>query len=62
MSTAGIVLAITIVVFSGFSGDSIEREQRAQQESYCEMVGLYVESNGEYGWPDYKGNAKEVCK
>lgn len=62
MSALGIVLAVCILVFSGFSGGAIEKEQQAQQEMYCEMVELYVESNGEYGWPDYQQNYKGVCK
>lgn len=30
-------------------------------DPYCEMVGIYNETNGQYGWPDYRGNADEVC-
>lgn len=33
-----------------------------QQDLYCEMIGIYKETKGEYGWPDYKGIAGEVCK
>lgn len=51
MSLAGIVL-----LSLNFS------ERNHQQELYCEMVGIYKETKGEYGWPDYKGIAGEVCK
>lgn len=32
-----------------------------QQTRYCDMVRLYQDTNGQSGWPDYNGNAKEVC-
>lgn len=62
MSTVGIILAIIAVILSGCSDPALERELQAQQDHYCEMVRLHVESNGEYGYPDYQRNYKEVCK
>lgn len=32
-----------------------------QQARYCKMVKLHQETDGKNGWPDYNGNAKEVC-
>lgn len=29
-------------------------------DPYCEMVGIWIESGGEYGWPDYRGNGECV--
>ncbi|BAO20644.1 hypothetical protein [Pseudomonas phage PPpW-3] len=42
-------------------------EQRADeldkdQSLYCEMVQTFKDTNGQYGWPDYRGNAAKVCK
>ena len=37
-------------------------ELLAGDRQYCEMVALYQESGGQYGWPDYKGNAARECK
>jgi hypothetical protein len=34
----------------------------SQQILYCDMVDIYETSNGEYGWPDYQGNAQKLCK
>lgn len=31
-------------------------------DPYCEMVTIYQQSGGQYGWPDYRGNYNEVCK
>lgn len=30
-------------------------EQEIQRGHYCERVKDYKESNGQYGWPPYKG-------
>lgn len=55
MSTAGIVLALIAILLSGGCVDSsLEKELQAQQDHYCDMVRLYVESDGKYGWFDYK--------
>ena len=29
--------------------------------TYCEMTALFEQTKGQYGWPDYRGNAAEVC-
>ena len=23
-------------------------------ETYCEMIGIYADTGGEFGWPDYR--------
>lgn len=33
-----------------------------QQATYCQMVKTFKATNGQYGWPDYNGNAAEVCQ
>jgi hypothetical protein len=50
------VLAACVVSTMGY-----EDEER-QQVLYCDMVQIYQESGGEYGWPDYNNNAKEICE
>lgn len=27
-------------------------------DPYCEMVGIWIETGGEFGWPDYRGNGE----
>lgn len=27
-------------------------------DPYCEMVQIYIDSKGEFGWPDYRGNGE----
>jgi len=39
-----------------------KREERiSQQELYCEMVALSIETNGEFGWPDFRNAYRKVC-
>ena len=39
-----------------------KREERiSQQELYCEMVALSIETNGELGWPDFRNAYRKVC-
>jgi len=28
---------------------------------YCEMVEMFQDTNGEFGWPDYKGIYNNTC-
>jgi len=35
--------------------------ERKELDHYCEMVTIFKESNGEYGWPDFKRNYEEIC-
>jgi hypothetical protein len=50
------VLAACVVGTMGY-----EDEER-QEQLYCDMFKIYQESGGEYGWPDYNNNAKEICE
>lgn len=59
---------VAVMVFAGAviwmaddaatNGDELSHEQRL----YCEMVQIHRESNGNYGWPDFKRIAEEVCE
>lgn len=33
-----------------------------EAQTYCEMVQQFKETKGQFGWPDYRGNAAKVCK
>jgi len=38
---------------------NMEAEDRKQErERYCEMLDIWNETNGEYGWPPYKGDCE----
>lgn len=51
--------AIVAALLAGLyitSGDQSEAERQAEQ--YCEMVQVWHETAGEYGWPPYKGECQ----
>jgi hypothetical protein len=37
-----------------------EQEQDLEHKHHCEMVGIYRETDGQYGWPDYN-NTAHLC-
>lgn len=54
---AGCLLVLGIALESDYGSDSLSNEQVL----YCEMTKAFKNSNGQYGWPDYRGNARKVC-
>ena len=52
---AGIVAALIAGLYVT-GGDQSEAERHA--ELYCEMVDIWHETAGEYGWPPYKGECE----
>lgn len=43
--------------------DKADAPYRAQfVEQYCELVDIYRQSEGQYGWPDYRGDYERRCK
>jgi hypothetical protein len=52
LALAVVVALISIWAVAGL-GDYEEAVRHQQQ--YCEMVEIYHESGGEYGWPPYQG-------
>lgn len=55
---------IFLVVFCTALGAIFVLQDRTAQRLdetqliHCEMVGIYLKSNGEYGWPDYNNTAQ----
>lgn len=47
----GVFLLSAVVIVSTLD----KRSEQNQASLYCEMVAEYKASNGEYGWPAYKG-------
>lgn len=52
-----ILVAIIIAALVYTLGDAGQT-----RDPYCEMVSIYQQSGGQYGWPDYRDNYNEVCK
>lgn len=62
MSLEGLILTIIIIILSGCSNGTLEADLKREQELYCDMVTTYKETDGEYGWADYKGIYQKVCE
>lgn len=52
------ILTMTAIA-NAFSGPD---DREMQRREYCEMVKLYQDTRGEYGWPDFKQTAGSDCK
>lgn len=53
MKLFGLGLLVAVVLYT--------LDDARDTDPYCEMVSIYQQSGGQYGWPDYRGNAAEVC-
>lgn len=49
IAAAGVFLAYGII------GSADRAEAERQQDQYCEMIELWEQTNGDAGWPPYKG-------
>lgn len=56
-----IICAVAGLLTMGCVGGMDESSARENQALYCEMVALFEQTNGQQGWPDYKGIAQTVC-
>jgi hypothetical protein len=52
----GITLAL---VAWGILGKSDNLEAQKQRDTYCDMIALWDETNGDAGWPPYKGECED---
>tara|TARA_E500000318_G_scaffold87567_1_gene84551 strand:- start:151 stop:384 length:234 start_codon:yes stop_codon:yes gene_type:complete len=50
-----VILIAVVVIGLGIAGRGDMEDAIAEQAHYCDMVQLYKASNGENGWPNYKG-------
>jgi hypothetical protein len=46
---------IVIIAAFGIAGMIDYQDESDQQQEYCDMVKVYNNSKGEFGWPNYKG-------
>ena len=51
----------TFAVMWIFGGPPANDDLQARQDRYCEMVDIFIESDGEFGWPDYEESYGESC-
>ena len=54
-----LLLCAALLAALGLAGNADLEEAERQRAHYCEMVDLYHETDGEYGWPPYNGNCED---
>ena len=57
LAIATFTLILLVVPWSRWASE----ERVSEQEMYCEMVALSIESNGDLGWPDFRNTYRKVC-
>ena len=50
---AALFLAMLSIV-----GNMNAEDKRQERERYCQMLELWNETDGQYGWPPYKGECE----
>jgi len=50
---AALFLAMLSIV-----GNMNAEDKRQERERYCQMVDMWNETDGQYGWPPYKGECE----
>jgi len=50
---AALFLAMLSIV-----GNMNAEDKRQERERYCQMLELWNETDGQYGWPPYKGDCE----
>lgn len=61
-NTIAFALVGAVILLLGAVGSLDAQDADNRQALYCSMVETYQKTNGEHGWPDYNGNAQEVCQ
>ena len=54
-------VGVLSIIF-GLVGESDYQEALHQQQIYCDQVAKHRQSDGEFGWPDYRQSAAEECE
>jgi hypothetical protein len=52
----GGAIGLALLIAYGLAGNGDIAEAERQHERYCDMVGAWQDSDGEYGWPPYREN------
>ena len=55
-----IVGVLLMIAALGIAGTRDYEDAGREFQHYCAMIDIYEQSDGEYGWPDYK-NQQEEC-
>jgi len=58
MKIVYVLICAALLGAYGLIGSMDRADAEQQQDHYCEMVQLWEETNGDAGWPPYKGECK----
>jgi len=50
--------AVAFLYMMSWVGNMEAEDRQTARQHYCEMVDIHYETNGEYGWPPYKGECE----
>ncbi len=53
-----VLIGAAMIGAYGWIGSMDRAEAERQADQYCEMVDIWHKSNGNAGWPPYKGECK----
>lgn len=56
-----IIALLSVFGLLGVAGQMDYEDAIMAEKHYCEMVTAYKESNGQYGWPDFKNIYLSAC-
>lgn len=62
LKTIAMALFALGVVMVLADDNTVEKQARVDANYYCEMVYLFITSNGENGFPDYKSQYGKNCE
>lgn len=57
--TGGVVILCAAIVGIGLAGHMDAQDEARAFRVYCDMHDTWLRSDGEHGWPDYKGIASD---
>lgn len=56
------VVAVAVTALVVLLGMTKRGEVEAAQAEYCSMVEIGIETDGEYGWPDFQHRYEDDCQ
>ena len=59
--TALLLVGVLSLIF-GLVGNADYQDALKEEALYCQQTLLFENSNGQYGWPDYKEVREKVCE
>jgi arabinogalactan endo-1,4-beta-galactosidase len=62
MKTHALLISLAVLALGLAIAFGDKHPDTSQEKLHCEMVQIWNETNGEYGWPDYNNTAGSCPK